>query len=112
MKQSAGVVSFEAQALTTYRIRVIGNSVESEPISLSLMMGAVEFISSTVSNGVTTLTFATGNRSLALEYSADLITWKRAAVFAASTQPITWSDPGPPVTDAPGTARFYRLVTP
>jgi hypothetical protein len=114
VKQNAGtgIVSFDAQAGTTYRIRVIGNATESSPINLSSSMGVVQFTSSTLSNGTATLTFDSANRSLTLEYSADLITWKRASVFPASTQPITWSDPGPPATDAPGQARFYRLVAP
>jgi len=114
--QALPSVRFTPQPGVTYAISVDpttrGDLVVLDIKTGDLPIGAAHFLGSSILDGRATLTFNSGNRSLALEYSADLRTWKRATVFAASTQPITWSDPGPPATDAPGIARFYRLATP
>ena len=110
-----GVIRFEAEGGRAYQVRVIGNSADSAPIELSLSMETPRINGFSLVDGSVTLNLeADAERTIFVEYSNDLKTWKRAAgpIPPGTTEP-TWTDAGPPVTERhprEEKTRFYRVV--
>jgi hypothetical protein len=105
---ASGILEFEAEAGRTYQIRVWADSNDTVPIALS--MRRVMFTANPLANGSVRLNFDSLDEPARIEYSSDLLTWKRAEGDLSFN---TWIDAGPPITDkhpAQERVRFYRLV--
>lgn len=108
----AGTIRFDARAGRTYHIRVVCNSVDSLPVTLS--MRRLVFLATTLADGSVSLQFDALGESARIEYSSDLITWKQAqGAILTGMDTSTFTDSGPPVTEVHPNQekiRFYRLV--